>query len=146
MSTRAQCGKPQIKEGNSDDWTRITWVPDLAKFGMDELDDDIVALFCRRAYDMAGCTHHTVKVYLNGKRVAINNFSNYVDLFLGPKALAGTAGSSPRVFEKVSERWEVAIAPSDDGFQQFSFVNSIATTKGGTHVGHVADRVPRPAA
>ena len=36
----------------------------------------------------------------------------------------------------------MAIAPSDDGFQQFSFVNSIATTKGGTHVNHVADQVP----
>jgi DNA topoisomerase-2 len=35
----------------------------------------------------------------------------------------------------------VAIAPSDDGFQQFSFVNSIATTKGGKHVDHVAEQV-----
>ena len=37
----------------------------------------------------------------------INNFSNYVDLFLGPKI-----GGLPRVFERVSDRWEVAIAPS----------------------------------
>ena len=36
------------------------------------------------------------QVYLNGKRIATNNFSNYVDLFLGPKI-----GGSPRVFEKV---------------------------------------------
>ena len=35
----------------------------------------------------------------------------------------------------------MAIAPSDDGFQQISFVNSIATTKGGTHVNHVAEQV-----
>ena len=41
----------------------------------------------------------------------------------------------------MGDRWEVAIAPSDDGFQQFSFVNSIATTKGGTHVDHVANQV-----
>ena len=129
-------GKPQIKEGCNEDWTKISWVPDLAKFGMTALDDDIVALFARRAYDLAGCTHSSVKVYLNGKRISVNNFSNYVDLFLGPKM-----GGSPRVFEKVSDRWEVAIAPSDDGFQQFSFVNSIATTKGGTHVTHVADQV-----
>ena len=55
-------GKPNIKEGNKEDWTKITWTPDLAKFGMTELDDDIVSLFTRRAYDMAGCTHHSVKV------------------------------------------------------------------------------------
>ena len=30
------------------------------------------------------------------------------------------------------------MAPSDNGFQQMSFVNSIATTKGGRHVEHVA--------
>ena len=49
----------------------------------------------RRVYDMAGVTHHSVKVYLNGKRLPVNNFSNYVDLFLGPK-LAPGRWSSPR--------------------------------------------------
>ena len=33
------------------------------------------------------------------------------------------------VHEVVSNRWEVAVAMSDKGFQQASFVNSIATTK-----------------
>lgn len=38
-------------------------------------------------------------------------------------------------YEKVNDRWEIAITVSDSGhFQQVSFVNSIATTKGGTHV------------
>ena len=50
-------------------------------------------------------------------------------------------GGQPRVTEKVGDRWEVSVAASDDGFQQFSFVNSIATTKGGTHISHVADQV-----
>ena len=38
-------------------------------------------------------------------------------------------------------RWEVAICVSDQGFQQISFVNSIATLKGGKHVDHVTDMV-----
>ena len=59
------------------------------------LDADTVALMTRRVYDMAGVTHHSVKVYLNGKRLPVNNFSNYVDLFLGPK-LAPGRWSSPR--------------------------------------------------
>ena len=33
------------------------------------------------------------------------------------------------VHEKVNGRWEVAITVSNKGFQQASFVNSIATTK-----------------
>lgn len=33
------------------------------------------------------------------------------------------------IYEQVNPRWEVAITMSDRGFQQVSFVNSIATTK-----------------
>jgi len=130
-------GKPVIKD-SKEDWTKITFVPDLQKFGMEALDADIVALMARRVYDMAGITHHSVKVFLNGKRVPVNNFQRYIDLYLGPKL---AAGSLPRVIEKVSDRWEVCVAASDDGFQQISFVNAIATTKGGTHVSHVTDQV-----
>ncbi|VDN30085.1 unnamed protein product, partial [Cylicostephanus goldi] len=35
---------------------QITFKPDLKKFKMHELDDDIVGLMCRRAYDVAGST------------------------------------------------------------------------------------------
>ena len=129
-------GKPKITAKATEGWTKITWTPDWPKFGMDGMDDDIIALFTRRAYDMAGCTHQSVKVYLNGKKLPANKFADYVDLYLGPKV-----GGSPRCSEKVGDRWEVSVAPSDDGFQQVSFVNSIATTKGGTHVSHVADQV-----
>ena len=129
-------GKPKITAKATEGWTKITWTPDWPKFGMDGMDDDIIALFTRRAYDMAGCTHQSVKVYLNGKKLPANKFADYVDLYLGPKV-----GGSPRCSEKVNDRWEVSVAPSDDGFQQVSFVNSIATTKGGTHVSHVADQV-----
>lgn len=33
------------------------------------------------------------------------------------------------VHETVNERWEVCLTLSEKGFQQVSFVNSIATTK-----------------
>lgn len=44
-------------------------------------------------------------------------------------------------FETVNPRWEIAVTVSERGFQQVSFVNSIATTKGGRHVDYVADQV-----
>ena len=62
---------------------------------MDGMDDDIIALFTRRAYDMAGCTHQSVKVYLNGKKLPANKFADYVDLYL-------KVGGSPRCSEKVT--------------------------------------------
>ena len=42
------------------------------------------------------------------------------------------------VVTAASDNWTVCVAPSDDGFEQVSFVNGICTTKGGTHVDHVA--------
>ena len=33
------------------------------------------------------------------------------------------------IYENVNPRWEIAVALSDKGFQQVSFVNGIATTK-----------------
>jgi len=45
------------------------------------------------------------------------------------------------VYEQVNDRWEVGFAVSDGSFQQVSFVNSIATTAGGTHVQLVSDSI-----
>ena len=77
-------------------------------------------------------------MHLNGTKLKVDNFQKYVELYVGPKL-----GGAPRIFEKCGERWEVCVAASDDGFQQVSFVNSIATSskEGGTHVKHVTDQV-----
>ena len=43
--------------------------------------------------------------------------------------------------EKLNDRWEVAVAATDGHFQQVSFVNSICTTKGGSHVRYIGDQL-----
>ncbi|CAE7556120.1 TOP2 [Symbiodinium pilosum] len=44
--------------------------------------------------------------------------------------------------EVCNDRWEVAVALTDgSGFRQVSFVNSISTSRGGTHVNYVAEQV-----
>ena len=103
-------GEPKIvpnPEGK--DYTCVTFKPDLRRFGMERLDDDIVALMTKRVYDMAGCTPAAVKVKLNGKLVEIKNFLNYVDLYLETvenKEL-------PKIIEKPTDRWEVVCSMSD---------------------------------
>ncbi|XP_061518978.1 DNA topoisomerase 2 [Anopheles gambiae] len=132
--------EPKIKEdffGN--DYTKITFSPDLSKFKMEKLDDDIVGLLSRRAYDVAASTRG-VSVYLNGTRVPVKNFKDYIDLFL--RDTTDDVGAPVKMcYESVNERWEVAVAISERGFQQVSFVNSIATTKGGRHVDYVSDMI-----
>ena len=48
----------------SDNWTSITFSPDLAKFGMESLEEHAVMLMRKRVYDMAGVLGKTVKVAL----------------------------------------------------------------------------------
>jgi DNA topoisomerase-2 len=75
--------EPVIKD-NTDmkDFTCVTFKPDLRRFGMETLDDDIVSLMTKRVYDLAGCTPASVKVKLNGKVIDVKNFLSYVDLYL----------------------------------------------------------------
>ncbi|KAJ9529194.1 hypothetical protein QJQ45_007900 [Haematococcus lacustris] len=121
-----------------DNWTSVTFKPDLAKFGMEVLEEDSVALMRKRVYDMAGILGKTCKVYLNGERLGVKSFSEYVDLYLGPKE-----GGAARVYERVTDRWEMVVSPTDGQFQQVSFVNSICTIKGGTHVNYIVDQITK---
>ena len=49
--------KPEIVASKEKSFTCISFKPDLAKFGMTKLDDDIVSLLTKRVYDIAGSTN-----------------------------------------------------------------------------------------
>ncbi|XP_032456778.1 DNA topoisomerase 2 isoform X2 [Nasonia vitripennis] len=134
-----KASEAKIKEFHGEDFTKVTFSPDLSKFKMEKLDEDVVALMSRRAYDIAASSRG-VKVFLNGTRVPVKSFKDYVDLYI--KGKEDDTGNPLKItYENCGPRWEVAITLSDKGFQQMSFVNSIATTKGGRHVDHVTDMV-----
>jgi hypothetical protein len=42
-------------------------------------------------------------------------------------------------------RWEICVSATDGQFQQVSFVNSICTSKGGTHVDHLVNQISKRA-
>jgi len=111
---------PQISSaGKSNDYTRISFKPDLAKFGMTCIDDDLDALFQKRVYDLAGCLND-VKIFLNDKRIKIKGFKQYVDLYVNSvNEISGSAATKPIVLhEVVNPRWEIAFTLSDGQFQQ----------------------------
>ncbi|CAI9163365.1 unnamed protein product [Rangifer tarandus platyrhynchus] len=139
MDNMGKAGEMELKPFSGEDYTCITFHPDLSKFKMQSLDKDIVALMVRRAYDIAGSTKD-VKVYLNGNKLPVKGFRSYVDLFLKDK-VDETGNPLKIIHEQVNHRWEVCLTMSEKGFQQISFVNSIATSKGGRHVDYVADQI-----
>nr|MBE5727548.1 topoisomerase 2 [Cucujiformia] len=140
-SNMTKASDPKIKEFCGEDFTKITFTPDLEKFKMTELDDDIVSLMSRRAYDVAASTKG-VKVFLNGSRIQVKNFKDYIDLFIKDKE--DDLGNPLKIIhEQCGERWEIGLTISEGTFQQMSFVNSIATTKGGKHVDHISDMITK---
>uniref|UniRef100_A0A7N8YP46 DNA topoisomerase 2 n=1 Tax=Mastacembelus armatus TaxID=205130 RepID=A0A7N8YP46_9TELE len=134
-----RAGDSAIKPFDGEEFTCITFKPDLPKFKMSILDKDTVALMTRRAYDIAGSTKG-VRVFFNGKRLPVTGFRSYVDMYVKDK-VDEHGETLTVVHETVNERWEVCLTLSEKGFQQVSFVNSIATTKGGRHIDYVADQV-----
>lgn len=119
----------------NEEYTRITFKPDLQRFNMTRIDDDLEALLKKRVYDLAGIVEG-VKVYLNNERIRINNFKQYVNMYL-PQS----DNKQPVIFANPHERWQIAFTLSDGQPQQVSFVNSICTSKGGIHVSYVLDKI-----
>lgn len=67
-------GEPKITDAAKDDYTKVVFQPNLRLFKMDELDEDIIGLMSRRAFDVAGTTKG-VKVFLNGKKLPVSKFT-----------------------------------------------------------------------
>lgn len=129
-------GEPEISKFSGTDFTCVSFFPDLSRFHMDTLDQDIVSLMEKRVYDMAGTVisdGSKLNVHLNGQKIDIKSFQQYISLYDGVEA--------PCAFEKINDRWEIGVGMSDGSFQQVSFVNSICTSKGGTHVNYIADQI-----
>ena len=131
---------PKIEDYDKEDFTCITFQPDLSRFGMTELDDDIVALFEKRVFDMAGITPKSVSVYLNNKKLNVKNFEDYIHMYLDASKEEDEM-DPPIVYESPHERWEVGMSLSESQFQQVSFVNAISTTKGGKHVDYCVEKI-----
>jgi DNA topoisomerase-2 len=131
------CSKPKIHSaGKRKDFTRVTFAPDFAKFGLTCLTPDMMALFQKRVYDIAGTTPPDVRVYLNGQRLPINNFKQYCALYFEDQQKV--------VYEQINPRWEVCVTVApDQQAQQVSFCNAICTTNGGEHVKYVLDDIAK---
>ena len=129
-----QCTAADMKAGDS---VQITFSPDLERFKMDHLDEATVGLFARRAYDIAGTMASSagkrLQVTLNGEKLAIKSFKDFIGTFENV--------ATPVAYAQ-SDRWEVCVAASSDAtMQQISFVNAIHTSSGGKHVTYIADQI-----
>ena len=127
-------GPPTITKSTAKPYTIIEFSPDLERFGVDKLDDDTLLLMKKRVIDITACTNKNVSVFLNDKKLDCKTLEKYVNYYLDSEV--------ERVYEEVSDRWEVVVAINPDTkFEQISFVNGISTVKGGKHVDYVANAI-----
>ena len=118
--------KPKIT-ASAKNHTKITFTPDYEFFKLDGLSTDHALKMTKKIVDAAAC-NPKVKFFVNGERINIKDFSDYVALY-----------DSEFVFDD-TEDWKVGISASD-GFEQVSFVNSVETYQGGKHVFYVMDQI-----
>lgn len=137
--------------------TVVRWLPDYARFSSSAataaataaaanadasnnlLSPDMHALMARRVVDACAVTDPDVAVWLDGKKLEVKSFERYVELFPG-------VGAGNKAHERPCDGWEVAAAMlphdgRDEGMQQVSFVNGVATLRGGRHVDHVVQQM-----
>ena len=127
--------KPKISK-TSKHFTKITYIPDFKIFGMSCIDDDTLKLIESRVFEIAG-TNQNLKIYFNDENISIKSFFEYCKMFIDDE-------SELLYTETGDKKWSVGISPCQNGFQNISFVNSVNTFMGGSHVEFVLNQfVPK---
>ena len=113
-------------------YTRITYKPDLKRFGMDCIDNDSLKIIEKRVYEIAGCNAN-LSIYFNGKRIIMKSFKDYCQMYIKENDLL--------LYEE-NKDWQVALSVSPNGsFQQVSYVNCVNTFDGGTHNDYILNQI-----
>ena len=128
--------KAKVTTFKSKPFTQVTFTPDYKRFDVETLSDDMLALFKKRVYDACATTPKNVGVYINGQKIKVKEFQDYVNLYIGSKK------EVTRIYDIPNERWEIIAAYNPEGqFEQVSFVNGIWTMFGGTHVQNILNQI-----
>lgn len=120
-------GKPSIKPAKRG-FTRITFFPDLKRFGMETINDSTLKVLQKRAIDIAA-TNPKLSIKFNDKTYQFKSFEEYIQLYTG------------EYFFEETRDWKIGFAKSENGFQNVSFVNSVHTKDGGTHVEYITNQL-----
>ena len=127
--------KPSVRKCKTKPYTKVSFLPDYTRFGIENLTEDMYNLLKKRTYDIGAVTDKTVRVKFNGEAVPFRQFEQYIDMYIGSKK------ETKRLFES-HPRWEYAVSMSPlDEFTQVSFVNGIHTGKGGKHVEYILNQI-----
>ena len=144
--------EPEITKYTGDSYTQVTFQPDLERFGLKKITNDLKDLFFKRALDIAGVHNKKVTIFINdiqfnfknfgeyAKKYVLENNEQYDETYDEKDSEISSIFSESLIYEEVDKNWQIAIAYVPlCGFKQVSFVNGICTYRGGSHVKHITD-------
>jgi DNA topoisomerase-2 len=124
MSNRAEPIIEKYKKG----YTEISYIADFSRFGMTGIDESSIRMIRKRLFDIAAC-NNSIKIFFNDEQITFSNFKEYAELY------------TDYVFYEQSTNWKIGIGHSTLGFKAISFVNSVETKDGGTHVNNITHQI-----
>ena len=133
-------------------YTTVSFVPDMKQLWRNYAHSEAIhessaeanhtipeedyAIMCKRVYDIAACSGGNVTVSLNGNVIPIQSFKDYVHLYRSGST------SPPVIFDEINSNWEIGVGLSRSGsFEHISFVNGMATTRGGSHIDVIVQQI-----
>lgn len=127
---------PTIRGTRKKPYTKVFFKPDLKRFGMESLTNDLIGLIKRRLIDIGYASSAKVKTYFNGTEISIKKPEDYIKLYSHPER-------EKLIIDDTNDRWSVGVVFSESGFQHVSFVNGIYTNLGGTHIDNVSNQISK---
>jgi DNA topoisomerase-2 len=132
MHKRSKATVSPAKRG----FTEITYIPDLERFKMHGIDEKSFQIIFKRCLDVAACNNRLTVKFTKIKDGASTNstlkfktFEEYIKLY------------TQEFFYEESKDWKIGFAKSENGFANVSFVNSVHTKDGGTHVEYIVNQL-----
>ena len=152
-------GEPAITPlaPSASDYTRVRFLPDYGRFGLEGLSADMRAVMRRRVLEAAVCAA-PAQVTWQGAPVPVASLRDLIELYAPPPA--GEAADAHLAVAQLTPRWQLGVcltppgaggggggggARVNGGFVDgSSFVNGVATPLGGTHVRHASKALLAP--
>jgi len=125
--------KPIIEDSNTISGVKITIEPDFTKFNCEEFSEDMKNLILRRLIDLTCLVKNNVKITINNIKYP-NGLNNYLTLYTSENNwLIGKCNKN--------DLWSFAIRFNNtlEYNHHITFVNSIFTNNGGTHIEYLLD-------
>uniref|UniRef100_A0A6C0EMJ0 DNA topoisomerase (ATP-hydrolyzing) n=1 Tax=viral metagenome TaxID=1070528 RepID=A0A6C0EMJ0_9ZZZZ len=128
-----ETSKPMVtKTDEKQGYTKVTYVPDFSRFGLESYTDDIVSLYKRYLVDAAMITK--VPFFFNDELIPVENLEDYAKLY---------SSIEREMLHIKTKNCEVLVMESNE-FEVISFANGVYTPLGGTHVESWVEGLFRP--